>query len=116
LTFHPSGFSVEVMSDLELVARCLLWFHHVPLPSIQVHQFTLKIHYEFTMKSINNPLCTHSSGNDPLNNHGLVVWMKSFPLGLTWVEVHSGLRTCSIVVVATIKYCCFDEIHTIESK
>ncbi len=44
--FHPCGFLVEVMSDMEHVARCPLWFHHAPLPSTQVHQFPLKIHYE----------------------------------------------------------------------
>jgi hypothetical protein len=85
---------VELMSDLELVARCPLWFHHAPLPSTQVHQFPLKIHYE----SIHNPLCTHSSGNGPLNNHRSMVWMRSFPLGLTWVEMHIGLRTCFVVL------------------
>jgi hypothetical protein len=47
------------------------------------------------MKSTNNPLCTCSSGNGPLNNHKLV---NSFLLGLIWVEMHSGLKTCSIVV------------------
>ncbi len=112
-TFHPSGFLMEVMSDLKPVARCPLWFHHAPIPSTQVHQFPLKINYESTMKSINNPLCTHSNGNGPLNNHGLVVWMRLFPLGLTWVEAHNGLRIGSVVLVAIIKYCCFDEIHTI---
>ncbi len=50
------------------------------------------------MKSINNSLCTHSSGNVPLNNHKVVVWMNFFPLGLTWVEVHSGLGTSFVVV------------------
>jgi hypothetical protein len=68
------------------------------------------------MKYINNPLCTHSNENGPLNNHGLVVWMRLFSLGLTWVEVHSGLRIGSVIVVVTIKYCYFDEIHTIKSK
>jgi len=50
------------------------------------------------MKSTNNPVCTHSSGNGPLNKHKLVVWMSSFPLGLTWVEMHSGLGTSFVVV------------------
>jgi hypothetical protein len=50
------------------------------------------------MKSTNNPLCTHSSGNGPSNNHRLVVWMSSFPLGLIWVEVHSGLGPSFLVV------------------
>ncbi len=47
------------------------------------------------MKSINNPLRTRSSGNGPLNNHKLV---SSFLLGLTWVEVHSGLKIGFIIV------------------
>ncbi len=50
------------------------------------------------MKFINNSLCTHSSGNGPLNNHGLIVWMNFFSLGLTWVEVHNGLGISSIVM------------------
>ncbi len=50
--FHPYGFLVEVMSDLELVARCPLWFHHAPLPSTQVH-------YESIKSSIWNPLIIH---------------------------------------------------------
>jgi len=49
------------------------------------------------MKSINNPLCTHSIGNGPLNNHRLMVWMSSFPLGQIWVEVQD-LRTCFVVM------------------
>ncbi len=53
--FHPCGFLVEVTSDLEPMARCPLWFHHAPLPSTQVHQFPLKIHYESTKSSIWNP-------------------------------------------------------------
>jgi hypothetical protein len=50
------------------------------------------------MKCIDNPLCTHSNGNDALNNHGLVVWMNSFPVGLMWVEVHNGLGTSFVIV------------------
>ncbi len=71
--FHPCELSVEVISDLELVARCPLWFHHALLPSIQVHQFPLKIHYAHIQMD---------------HNHRVVVWMSSFPLGLTWMEVH----------------------------
>jgi hypothetical protein len=33
----------------------------------------------------------------------LVVWMRSFPLGLTWVEAHSGLGIGSIVVTMGYK-------------
>jgi len=54
---------------------------------------------KLSMNFIPNPLCTHSSGNGSLNNHGLGVWISSFPLGLTWVEVHSGLGTSFVVVM-----------------
>ncbi len=57
--FHPCGFLVEVMSDLELLARCPLCFHHAPLKSTQIHQFALKIDYESIKSSIWNPLIIH---------------------------------------------------------
>ncbi len=53
------------------------------------------------MKPTNNPPYTQSNGNGPLNNHMVMVWMRSFPLCLTWVETHSGLKIGSIIVNVT---------------
>jgi hypothetical protein len=57
--FHPCGFLMEIMSGLKPMARCPLWFTHTPLPSIQIHQFPLKSHYESTKSLIQNPLIIH---------------------------------------------------------
>jgi hypothetical protein len=51
----------------------------------------LWIYKKFNMKSANNPLCTHSNENGPLNEYGWVVWISSSLVGLIWVELHSEL-------------------------
>jgi hypothetical protein len=51
------------------------------------------------MKSTNNSLCTHSSGNNPPNNHKLMFWTISFPLSLIWAKVYNGLGPCFLVMI-----------------
>lgn len=89
--FCQSEFSMKVPSDLKCVARCPRWFHYAPLLSTKIHCFKLKIYYE-SIKSTKYPLWIHYEfstwvENGALNNHGLMVCMRSFPLGLIWVEL-----------------------------
>jgi hypothetical protein len=81
LTFHPTLNGKDPIPPMWILSGNHEWFGTNGKVSTMIPPCTIPIHSSLSI-SINNPLCTHSSGNGPLNNQGLVVWMSSFPLGL----------------------------------
>jgi hypothetical protein len=115
--FHPCGFSMEVINDLEFVVRCPLWIHHAPLPSTQVHQFPLKIHYESTKSSIWNPLIIHYTHIQVEMVHWIITnyWHGWAPFHLVYLgwKGHNVLGISFIVVLWSIAtfVICTNNLH-----